>query len=218
MGLLLGVDIGTSATKALLCDGRGKVLATASVEYPLYAPRPGWSEQQPEDWWRATVRAIPAVCRQAKVRPSQITGVGLSGQMHGSVFVDADGRPLRRAILWNDQRTAEQCRQIEQAAAGRKRLIKMVRNVALTGFTAPKILWLRQHEPRTYERTRKILLPKDYIRLRLTGEYATEVSDASGTLLLDVARRKWHKGLLSKLGIDADLLPAIGRASCRERV
>jgi len=208
MGLLLGVDIGTSATKALLCDGRGKVLATASVEYPLYAPRPGWSEQQPEDWWRATVRAIPAVCRQAKVRPSQITGVGLSGQMHGSVFVDADGRPLRRAILWNDQRTAEQCRQIEQAAAGRKRLIKMVRNVALTGFTAPKILWLRQHEPRTYERTRKILLPKDYIRLRLTGEYATEVSDASGTLLLDVARRKWHKGLLSKLGIDADLLPA----------
>jgi xylulokinase len=213
MGMLLGIDVGTSATKALLCTEAGQVLATASAEYPLYSPRPGWSEQRPEDWWRATVRAIGAVCRAARIKPSQIGGVGLSGQMHGSVFVGRNGRPLRRAILWNDQRTAPQCQQIEQAAGGRQTLIDMVNNVALTGFTAPKILWVRQQEPRVYERTHKILLPKDYIRLRLTGEHATEVSDASGTLLLDVKRRQWHQGLLHVLDIDPQLLP-----SCCESV
>ncbi len=209
MGILLGVDVGTSATKALLCDGKGKVLATASVEYPIYTPKPGWSEQDPLDWWRATCKATQAVCRKAKKKPSQITGVGLSGQMHGSVFL-ADGiRPLRRALLWNDQRTAAECDEIERRAGGRKRLISMVNNVALTGFTAPKILWLRNHEPRTYEKVKHILLPKDYIRTCLTGEYAAEVSDAAGTLLLDVKKRQWHRGLLSKLGIDPDLLPPV---------
>lgn len=208
MGILLGIDIGTSATKALLCDETGTVLATAGVEYPLYTPKPGWSEQEPDDWWAATAKAINAVCRKAKVKPAAITGVGLSGQMHGSVFVDKQGKPLRRALLWNDQRTAEQCEQIESAVGGRKRLISMVSNVALTGFTAPKILWVRQHEPKLYDRTHKILLPKDYIRFRLTGEYATEVSDASGTLLLDIRKRRWHKGLLGKLDINADLMPA----------
>jgi len=209
MGILLGIDVGTSATKALLCDGAGKILATASVEYPVYAPRPGWSEQEPADWWKATVASIRAVCRRARKKASQITGVGLSGQMHGSVFVDRAGRSLRRALLWNDQRTAAECAEIERLAGGRKRLIGMVRNVALTGFTAPKILWVRRHDPRTYEKTYKILLPKDYIRLRLTGEYASEVSDAAGTLLLDVDRRTWHKGLLTRLDIDADLLPPV---------
>lgn len=213
MAVLLGIDVGTSATKTLLCDRTGQVLATAGVEYPVHTPKPGWSEQEPDHWWRATVRAIGLVCKAAKIKPTQITGLGLSGQMHGSVFVDRAGRPLRRAILWNDQRTAAQCDQIEQAAGGRKQLIKMVNNVALTGFTAPKILWVRRHQPRLYDRTYKILLPKDYIRLLLTGQYATEVSDASGTGLLDVRRRRWHKPLLSKLDIDPELLP-----TCHESV
>src|SRR3990167_7903524 len=141
MGLLCGIDIGTSATKVLLCTPEGKVLATASVEYPVYAPKPGWSEQEPDDWWKATVAGVGAVCKKARRKPSEITGIGLSGQMHGSVFVDKAGRSLRRALLWNDQRTAHECEQIEQLAGGRKELIGMVLNVALTGFTAPKILW-----------------------------------------------------------------------------
>ena len=209
MGLLCGIDIGTSATKALLCTGAGKVLATASVEYPVYSPRPGWSEQEPEDWWKATVAGIAAVCKKARRRPTEITGIGLSGQMHGSVFVNKAGKSLRRALLWNDQRTARECEQIEQLAGGRKKLIAMVSNVALTGFTAPKILWVRKHDPQVYASTHKVLLPKDYIRLRLTGEYASEVSDAAGTLLLDVKKRTWHRGLLGRLSIDPDLLPPV---------
>ena len=209
MALLCGIDIGTSATKVLLCRPDGKVLATAGIEYPVYTPKPGWSEQNPDDWWDATVRGIAAACRKAKVKPASITAIGLSGQMHGSVFVDKRGKSLRRALLWNDQRTAAECVEIEKAAGGRAKLIEMVSNVALTGFTAPKILWVRKHDPRTYERTYKILLPKDYIRLRLTGEYASEVSDAAGTLLLDVKGRKWHRGLLERLKIDADLMPRL---------
>ncbi len=209
MGILLGVDIGTSATKALLCDGTGKVLATTNVEYPIYTPKPGWSEQDPEDWWKATIRATRLVCKKANVKPSQITGVGLSGQMHGSVFLADGTTPLRRALLWNDQRTAAECLEIERRAGGRKKLIGMVNNVALTGFTAPKILWLRNHEAKTYDKVKHVLLPKDYIRLCLTGEYAAEVSDAAGTLLLDVKKRTWHKGLLGKLEIDPELLPPV---------
>lgn len=209
MGLLLGVDIGTSATKTLLCNAKGRVLATASAEYPVHAPKPGWSEQDPNDWWRAVIRGIGEVCKKARVNPAKVTGVGLSGQMHGSVFVDRAGQSLRRALLWNDQRTAAECAEIERAAGGRGKLISMVNNVALTGFTAPKILWVRRHDPRVYEHTHKVLLPKDYIRLRLTGEYASEVSDAAGTLLLDVKARAWHRGLLGKLRISADLLPPV---------
>ena len=209
MALLCGIDVGTSATKTLLCTPDGKVLATASVEYPVYTPKPGWSEQNPDDWWKATVQGLKAVCRKAKVKPRAITGIGLSGQMHGSVFVDKNGKALRRALLWNDQRTAAECAEIEERAGGRKQLIKMVSNVALTGFTAPKILWVRKHDPRTYEKTFKILLPKDYIRLKLTGEYASEVSDAAGTLLLDVKARQWHAGLLERLRIDSDLMPRL---------
>jgi xylulokinase len=209
MALLLGIDVGTSATKTLLCNAKGKVLATANVAYPVHAPRPGWSEQEPNDWWRAVIRGIGEVCKKARKQPSAITGVGLSGQMHGSVFVDKAGRSLRRALLWNDQRTAAQCAEIERLAGGRAKLIGMVNNVALTGFTAPKILWVRRHDPHTFDNTYKILLPKDYIRLRLTGEYASEVSDASGTLLLDVKKRHWHRGLLGKLRINPDLLPTL---------
>ncbi len=209
MALFCGIDIGTSATKTLLCTARGRVLATAAAEYPVHTPRAGWSEQDPEDWWQATIKTIAAVCRKAKKKPSQITAIGLSGQMHGSVFVDKKGRSLRPALLWNDQRTAKQCAEIEKRAGGRKKLIEMVSNVALTGFTAPKILWVRENDPRTYGKTSKILLPKDYIRLRLTDTYATEVSDASGTLLLDVKKRAWHRTLLAKLDIDADLMPPV---------
>jgi xylulokinase len=206
---LLGIDIGTSGTKTLICDERGKVLATATAEHPISSPKPGWSEQNPLDWWDATCKATKAVLKKAKVKPADIGGIGLSGQMHGSVFL-ADGiKPLRPALLWNDQRTAEQCVQIEEKAGGREALIELVANPALTGFTAPRILWVRQHEPRVYEKTKHILLPKDYIRYRMTGEYATEVSDASGTLLLNVVKRVWSDELLGLLEIDKTLMPRL---------
>jgi len=207
--VFIGIDIGTSGTKALICDVKGTILAEATFEYPLYSPKPGWNEQDPFDWWVAACKGIRAVLQKAGVKKNQILGISLSGQMHGSVFLDKNNIVLRKAILWNDQRTAKQCVDIEAVAGGRKRLIRMVSNPALTGFTAPKILWLRENEPRNYEKVRKILLPKDYIRLLMTGQYATEVSDASGTLLLDVKNRRWHKALLSKLQIDSDLLPKV---------
>ncbi|CAA9445036.1 MAG: Xylulose kinase [uncultured Phycisphaerae bacterium] len=203
---LLGIDIGTSGTKTLICDEDGKVLATAMAEHPIFSPKPGWSEQEPEDWWTATCTATKAVLKKAKVKPADVGGIGLSGQMHGSVFLGDGTKALRRALLWNDQRTAEQCRQIEAKAGGREALIELVANPALTGFTAPKILWLREHEPKTYAKVKHILLPKDYIRLRMTGEYATEVSDASGMLLLDVKSRTWSDKLLSLLEIDKGVL------------
>ena len=209
MGHLLGIDIGTSGTKTLVCDEEGKVLATAMAEHPISSPKPGWSEQNPEDWWSAVCTATRAVLKKAGVKGSQIQGIGLSGQMHGSVFLGNGTKPLRPALLWNDQRTAQECAEIEAKAGGRSKLIDLVANPALTGFTAPKILWVRKHEPRNYARTKKILLPKDYIRYCMTGDYATEVSDASGTLLLDVVNRKWSGKLLSLLQIDPDLMPRL---------
>src|SRR5213076_548841 len=206
---LLGIDIGTSGTKTLICVPRGKVLATATAEHPISSPRPGWSEQNPEDWWQASIKATQAVLKKAKLRGADIGGIGLSGQMHGSVFIADGPKALRPALLWNDQRTAEECAEIEARAGGRAALIDLVANPALTGFTAPKILWVRENEPRVYERTKHILLPKDYIRYRMTGEYATEVSDASGTLLLDVKNRIWSIKLLDLLGIDRSLMPRL---------
>lgn len=203
---LLGIDIGTSGTKTLVCDADGKVLATAMAEHPISSPKPGWSEQNPEDWWRATAKATKAVLKKAKLKAGDVGAVGLSGQMHGSVFLGDGPKALRPALLWNDQRTAEQCAEIESKVGGREALIELVANPALTGFTAPKILWVRQHEPKVYDRVRHILLPKDYIRYRMTGEYATEVSDASGMLLLDVVNRTWSNKLLSLLDIDKSLL------------
>jgi len=211
MSVYLGIDIGTSGTKTLAMDGSGKILADALETYPCYVPKPLWSEQVPEDWWQATIRSVRIVIEKAKLKPADVKAIGLSGQMHGSVFLDKRNNVIRRAILWNDQRTAAECAEIEQRAGGRKRLIKMVANPALTGFTAPKILWLRNHEPKHFEKVRKILLPKDEIRRRMTGEYATEVSDASGMLLLDVAKRTWSKKLLSALELDIDLF-----ATCYE--
>lgn len=206
MSIFLGIDIGTSGTKTLAIDRSGKILADATSEYPLYAPKPLWSEQDPEDWWQATIKTVQTVMKKAKLKPADVKAIGLSGQMHGSVFLDKSGKVIRRAILWNDQRTAAECEEIEKAVGGRRNLIKMVANPALTGFTAPKILWLRNNEPKNFAKLAKVLLPKDEIRRRLTGEYATEVSDASGMLLLDVAKRQWSKPLLSKLQLDIGLL------------
>ncbi|QDU90166.1 Xylulose kinase [Pirellulimonas nuda] len=207
MRALLGIDIGTSGTKTIAINPAGEVLAQASAAYPCHHPKPLWSEQDPEDWWRAVVETVRGAVKKAGLKPADVAGIGLSGQMHGSVFLDREGQVVRPAILWNDQRTAAECEEIESLAGGRKRLVKMVSNPALTGFTAPKILWLRNNEPKNFERTATVLLPKDDVRRRLTGELATEVSDASGTLLLDVAQRKWSAPLLGKLGLDADLLP-----------
>ncbi|MGC3966972.1 MAG: xylulokinase [Pirellulales bacterium] len=206
MSIFLGIDIGTSGTKTLAIDESGKILAHASAEYPLYAPKPLWSEQDPDDWWKAVVATVREVVKKGKLKAADVKGIGLSGQMHGSVFLDKQNRVIRRALLWNDQRTTAECEEIEECAGGRKKLIKMVANPALTGFTAPKILWLRNHEPKHFDKLAKVLLPKDEIRRRLTGQYATEVSDASGMLLLDVANRKWSKQLLSKLELDESLL------------
>ncbi len=209
MSNLLGIDIGTSGTKTLICDRKGKVVATAMAEHSISSPKPGWSEQNPLEWWDATCKATKAVLKKAKLKAADITGIGLSGQMHGSVFLGNNEKPLRPALLWNDQRTADQCFEIESKAGGREALIELVANPALTGFTAPKILWVRQHEPKVYEKTKHILLPKDYIRYRMTGEYATEVSDASGTLLLNVVSRTWSDKLLDLLQIDKALLPRL---------
>jgi len=209
MAYLLGIDIGTSGTKTLLVDEDGRIAASVTAEYPAYAPKPAWSEQDPDDWWQATTDTVRRALVEAGIDGKEVGGLGLSGQMHGSVFLDEAGRVLRRAILWNDQRTGAECAEITEAAGGRDALIRMVANPALTGFTAPKILWVRKHEPDLYEKTEQILLPKDYVRYRLTGEFATEVSDASGTLLLDVANRRWSADLLGRLDIDAALLPQV---------
>lgn len=209
MAYYLGVDIGTSSTKSILIDEAGQILAEASVAYPVHMPKPQWTEQDPEDWWQATIQTIRQVVKKSKVKGAEVKGIGLSGQMHGSVFLDGKGAVIRKALLWNDQRTGAECEEITRRAGGRAKLIQMVGNPALTGFTAPKILWLRNHEPKHFDRLRKVLLPKDEIRRRLTGEFATDASDASGMLLLNVAQRNWSKPLLTKLELDADLFAPV---------
>jgi len=209
MSVYLGIDIGTSGTKTLAIREDGTILASAVAEYPLSTPHPGWSEQEPEHWWEATVATVREVIREGKIKPAEVKGIGLSGQMHGSVFLDRDHQVIRPALLWNDQRTTAECAEIEERAGGRRKLIGMVANPAMTGFTAPKILWLRNHEPKNYDKLAQVLLPKDFVRFRLTGEFATEVSDASGTLLLDVKRRAWSGALLDKLDIAKSLLPKV---------
>ncbi|MEW4456283.1 xylulokinase [Bremerella sp. JC817] len=206
MNIYLGIDIGTSGTKTIAMAEDGSILADASASYGVSHPKPLWSEQDPELWWKATIKTVKKVVQLAKAKPEDVKGIGLSGQMHGSVFLDKNDEVIRPALLWNDQRTVAECEEIESRAGGRAKLIKMVANPALTGFTAPKILWLRNNEPKNFARLAKVLLPKDEIRRRLTGEYATEVSDASGMLLLDVAKRDWSLDLLSKLELDRDLL------------
>jgi len=205
MAYLIGVDIGTSGTKTVLFDEAGRTVADALYEYPLYQPKAGWAEQDPIDWWVATYESISDVIAKSGVNPDDIKGVGLSGQMHGLVMLDAAGNVLRRSIIWCDQRTSEECAEITELV-GKEKLIEITANPALTGFTASKIMWVKKHEPEIFEKCRKILLPKDYIRYMLTGEFATEVSDASGMQLLDVPARNWSRYVLDKLGIDIGML------------
>jgi xylulokinase len=203
MSIVIGLDVGTSGTKAIAMDETGALLASALVEYPLHSPKPSWAEQDPADWERAAYEALAQLA--SKVNVADVKGIGLTGQMHGSVFLDGDNKVLRNALLWCDQRTVAQCDAIT-SKVGEAKLLEMVSNPALTGFTAPKILWLRDNEPHHYEKLKKVLLPKDYIRWILTGEFATDVADASGTLLFDVKNRCWHTELMSLLGIDANLM------------
>jgi xylulokinase len=195
---LVGIDVGTTGVKAVRISETGEVLARAEEEYPLSIPQPGWAEQDPEDWWRATKRTFA-------------TGeepLGLTGQMHGLVLLDAAGKVLRPAILWNDQRTGAECAEIEERI-GLQRLIELTGNRALPGFTAPKLLWVRKHEPEVWERVAHVLLPKDFVRFRLTGERVIDVAEASGTLLFDVARREWSREVCEALEIPIEWLPPV---------
>ncbi len=205
MAYFIGVDIGTSGTKTVLFDGMGKVITSATVEYPMYQPQNGYAEQMPQDWDNAVMQTLAAVMQQSGVDKEEVKGIGLSGQMHGLVMLDENNAVIRPSIIWCDQRTAAECEEITQKV-GAERLIEITANPALTGFTASKILWVRNHEPENYEKCRHILLPKDYIRFRLTGEYATEVSDASGMQLLDIPNRCWSDEVLEKLDIDKAML------------
>jgi xylulokinase len=202
---LIGVDVGTTGVKTIAISPEGEVVAKAEQGYPLSTPHQGWSEQDPEDWWRATQATLDAV---AAAGVHDVRGIGLSGQMHGLVCLDERNRVLRPAMLWNDQRTGAECAEIE-ALIGLERLIQLTGNRALTGFTAPKLLWLRHHEPDVYSRIAHILLPKDYVRLRLTGEHVIDVSDASGTLLFDVARRRWSEEVTEALEVPMSWLPRV---------
>lgn len=208
MSLLLGLDLGTSGVKILVADEDGTVVATTDREYPLANPDVGWSEQDPADWREATIDGITGILDDPAVDPDAIEALGLTGQMHGSVFLDDAGNVLRPAILWNDTRTTEQCEEIEERV-GYDRLIELASNPAFEGFTAPKILWVMQNEPEVFEATDKILLPKDYIRYELTGDFATDVSDASGTLLLDVGERDWSDEILETLDIPRSTMPEV---------
>jgi xylulokinase len=206
MALVLGIDVSTTATKAVLVDELGGVRGIGASEYGFEAPQPTWSEQDPRLWWDGAVEAIRAVLASPGVDAADIDAVGLTGQMHGAVLLDAAGQVLRPAILWNDQRTAAECDAI-RAALGPERLIAITGNDALTGFTAPKLVWVRDHEPEVWSRVAHVLLPKDYLRLRLTGEYALDKADGAGTLLFDLAARDWSPEVLDALRIDARWMP-----------
>ena len=209
MSYLLGLDIGTSGVKALLVSSEGKIISSKTVSYPLKTPHSGWAEQSPYDWWEATVKVISKTISNIHINSSEIKGISLSGQMHSSVFLNEKMEVIRPAILWSDTRTSEQCKEIYTKVGGLNQLIHYVSNPALEGFTAPKILWLKENEPENYQKVKYILLPKDYIRYRLTGELFTEVSDAAGTLLFDVIKKRWSTSLLEKLEIKQDLLPPV---------
>ncbi|MFC5702521.1 xylulokinase [Cohnella faecalis] len=211
MKYVIGVDLGTSAVKTLLVGQDGSVKAEATREYPLYHDKTGWSEQEPEDWVTGTVESLKELTAKAGVGAEDIEGISFSGQMHGLVLLDENNRPVRRAILWNDTRTTEQCREIEKALGSK--LLSVTRNPALEGFTLPKILWVRQYEPQTFEKARVFVLPKDYVRLRLTGNTHMDLSDAAGTLLLDIASKSWSKDVLSAFDLPESFCPPLVEAS-----
>jgi xylulokinase len=206
MTYFLGLDVSTTSTKALLMRADGQVVAVASSEYAYATPRPLWAEQHPDLWWQAAVASIRQALARAAVHPAGVKGVGLTGQMHGLVLLDEAGAVLRPAILWNDQRTAAECDEI-RALVGKEHFIQITGNDALTGFTAPKILWVKNHEPEVFARVRQILLPKDYVRFRLTGRYATDKADGAGTVLFDLRRRDWSPEVTAALDIDPAWLP-----------
>ena len=205
MSVLVGLDVGTGGARAVAIGESGEIVAEASSEYPLHSPRPGWTEQDPADWWEGAREVLKKVATETR---EQVAGIGLTGQMHGSVFLDASDQVIRPALLWNDQRTERQCEQIT-SAVGEERLISISGNPALTGFQAPKIVWLKEEEPENFGRISRVLLPKDYVRLRLTGEYATDASDAAGTLLLDMQARDWSDEILEALEIPRDWMPEV---------
>ena len=206
---LLGIDIGTGGTRAVLLDGDGRVVSSATAAHPPFAsPHAGWAEQNPDDWWRAVCSAVPECLARGKTAPREISGIGLTGQMHGLVLLDRGGSVLRPSILWCDQRTEAECREITEAV-GTARLIELTANPALTNFTLPKIWWVQKREPDVWARAGAILLPKDYIRLQMSGSRATDVADASGTLLFDVANRQWSPPMMELSRLDAKLLPRV---------
>lgn len=208
MAYLIGVDIGTSGTKTVVFDLKGNTIGSALYEYPMYQPKMGWAEQDPKDWWEGTYKSIASVMSKTGINKSEVKGIGLSGQMHGMVLLDKSNEVLRPAIIWCDQRTQKQCDKIMDII-GRERLIEITANPALTGFTAGKVMWVKDNQPEIYEKIAKILLPKDYVRYMLTGEFATEVSDASGMQYLDVPKREWSKEVTSKLGVEYEWLPTV---------
>lgn len=203
---LIGVDVGTSATKVVAFDIFGKILAEYSEEYPLYQPHNGWAEQDPDDWVNATIKGLKNVI--SKVQHKEVVGIGVSGQMHGLVVLDKDMRPLRRSIIWCDQRTVNECNEITEKV-GKNRLLEITCSPALTGFTASKLMWVKNNEPDIYAKCRHILLPKDYVRYRLTEKLYMDFSDASGTQLFDIKNRCWSEEVCSSLGIDMSLLPKL---------
>lgn len=212
MQYLLGIDLGTSSTKTVLFDERCTPVAAASRGYPLSQPQNGWAEQDPAEWYAAVEATISEVLHKSGVSKESVRAIGLSGQMHGLVMLDAQGAVIRPAILWCDQRTVAECEEIT-AKVGAERIVAITANPVLTGFTAAKIRWVQKNEPQHYARCHRLLLPKDYIRFRLTGEFATEVSDASGTQLFDVPHRRWSEEILAALHIDRALLPEVHESS-----
>src|SRR3990172_2418921 len=204
--LFLGIDVSTTGAKALLIDEKGAVVATVTTPLTLQTPKPLWSEQDPGEWWAGTVTSTRRALAEAGAKADEVAAVGLTGQMHGLVLFDADRKVLRPAILWNDQRTGAECEEIHRRV-GTAELIREVGNVALTGFTAPKILWVGRRAPEVYRRARLVLLPKDYVRLRLTGEAAMDKADGSGTILFDLKKRTWSRRVLEKLEIPAEWMP-----------
>ena len=207
MAAFVGVDLGTGGARALVVDGAGRRLGAHAVEYPLSAPRPGFAEQDPLEWRRAAALSVRGAVERARIAPADVLAVGLTGQMHSAVFLDGRGAPLRPAILWCDGRTARECDELTERAGGTEALLAATLNVALPGFTAPKLLWLRRNEPELAARVRTLLVGKDWLRLCWTGERATDVAEASGTLLFDVARRRWSEPLLRALDVDPAILP-----------
>jgi xylulokinase len=209
MASLLGIDVGTSGSRVVIVDEHGRVIASATAEHaPFASPKTAWAEQDPEDWWRATCDAIRTAVTKNEPHASSIRAIGLSGQMHGSVLLDESGKVVRPAIIWCDQRTEAEARWLTETL-GAPRLLALTSNPALTNFTLTKLLWVRAHEPAAWQRVRHVLLPKDFVRLRLSGEYATDVADASGTLMLDVVRRRWSQEMIEAAGIDSTILPRV---------